>query len=228
MPRERGQATIDYVALIAVLAVVLAAAAALAAGGGPGVANAVLGQVRHALCIVTGRACRTERRLPCVIASERDARHVAVTILLVRLDGDRYVLRETMSDGTVRLTLAHRGGAGVELGVGARVKAALKGRVFGVDDEARAGARGRARLRRGLRRPRRSRGGRAPALAAPAGPADRRRRPRPERALRRGRRARAGPDRYRQPRSRALRSRGSRRRSSARGATSAAARSRSR
>ncbi len=142
MPRERGQATIDYVALIAVLAVVLAAAAALAAGGGPGVANAVLGQVRHALCIVTGRTCRTERRLPCVIASERDARHVAVTIVLVRLDGDRYILRETMSDGTVRLTLAHRGGGGVELGIGARVKAALKGRVFGVEDEARAGLEG--------------------------------------------------------------------------------------
>ena len=79
---------------------------------------------------------------PCVVASKRDARHVAVTILLVRLDGDRYVLRETLSDGTVRLTLAHRGGAGVELGVGARAKVKLKGRTLGLDDELRGGGEG--------------------------------------------------------------------------------------
>ncbi len=139
---ERGQGTIEYIALIAVLAIVLGAAATLATGGASGVANAFVGQVRHALCIVSGRACRAERRLPCVVASERDIHHVAVTILLVRLDGDRYVLREKLSDGTVRLTLAHRGGAGVEVGIGSRVKTALKGRFFGLDDEARAGAQG--------------------------------------------------------------------------------------
>jgi hypothetical protein len=142
MRHERGQATIDYLALIAVLAILLVAAAAVVSGGAPGVANAVLAQVRHALCIVTGGACPAERLLPCVVASERDARHVAVTVFLVRLDGDRYILREKMSDGTVRLTLAHRGGGGVEVGIGSRLKAALKGRVFGIDDEARAGGEG--------------------------------------------------------------------------------------
>jgi len=142
MRSQRGQATIDYVALIAVLAVLLAAAAALASGGAPGIANAVLGQVRRALCIVTGGACPADRLSPCVVASERDARHVAITIVLVRLDGDRYVLRERMSDGTVRLTLAHRGGAGVELGVGGRARLKLKGRTIGVDDELRGGGEG--------------------------------------------------------------------------------------
>jgi hypothetical protein len=142
MRSERGQATIDYLGLFAVLAVLLAAAAGLAGGGAPGIANAVLGQVRHALCIVTGGRCGAERPLPCVVASERDGRHVAVTILLVRLDGDRYVLREKLSDGTVRLTLAHRGGAGVELGVGGRARITLKGRAIGIDDELRGGVEG--------------------------------------------------------------------------------------
>jgi hypothetical protein len=142
MREERGQATIDYIALIAVLAILLVAAAAVVSGGAPGVANAVLGQVRHALCVVTGRACTAERRLPCAVAVERDDRHVAVTVLLVRIDGDRIVVREKMSDGTVRLTLVHRGGGGVELGVGSRIKAVLKGRLFGMDDEADAGAEG--------------------------------------------------------------------------------------
>jgi hypothetical protein len=142
MRSERGQATIDYLGLTAVLAVLLAAAAGLAGGGAPGIANAVLGQVRHALCIVSGSPCGAERQAPCVVASERDARHVAVTILLVRLDGDRYVLREKLSDGTVRLTLGHRGGGGIELGVGGRARVKLKGRTLGIDDELRGGVEG--------------------------------------------------------------------------------------
>jgi len=142
MRYQRGQATIDYLGLVAVLAVVLVVAAGLAAGGATGVANAVLGQVRYALCIVTGGWCGAERQVPCVVRSERDTRHVAVTILLFRVDGDRYVLREKLSDRTVRLTLVHRGGAGIELGVGGRAKLRLKGRSIGVADEVRGGVQG--------------------------------------------------------------------------------------
>lgn len=145
MPRlhqQRGQATIDYVALIAFLAVLLAAAAALAASGAAGFTNAVVGQIRHALCIVTGSACLAERRLPCVVASDRDTRHAAVTLAIVRLDGDRYVLREHMSDGTVRLTLAHTGGLGAEFGVGGHVNLKLRGRKVAVDDELSGGGEG--------------------------------------------------------------------------------------
>lgn len=139
---QRGQATIDYLGIVAVLAVVLALAAGVASGGAPGVANAVLGQVRRALCVVTGGWCGAERRLPCVLESERETRHIAVTILLFRLDGDRYVLRERMSDGTVRLTLAQRGGAGAELGVEARAQVTIKGRRVGFDDSLRGGVEG--------------------------------------------------------------------------------------
>ncbi len=142
MRSQRGQATIDYLGLVALLAVVLVAAAGLAGGGGVGVANAVLGQVRHALCIVTGGWCGAERRVPCVLESERDSGHVAVTILVFRLDGDRYVLREKLSDGTVRLTLAHRVGAGIELGAGGRARFTRKGRTVGVGAQVRGGGQG--------------------------------------------------------------------------------------
>ena len=54
---ERGQGTVEYVAIIALVALVLAAAVAGAAGLGPGIGNAVVGQIRHALCVVAGRAC---------------------------------------------------------------------------------------------------------------------------------------------------------------------------
>jgi hypothetical protein len=140
MHGQRGQATIDYVALLAVLALLFGAAAAIAAGGAPGVTNAVMGQVRRALCIVSGRACAAERRLPCVVASRRDAQHVAVTIVVVRLDGDRYVLREDLSDDTVRLTIAHRGGAGGEIAEGSRAQIKAGGRTIGTEREVHAAA----------------------------------------------------------------------------------------
>lgn len=132
MHGQRGQATIDYVALLAVLALLLAAATAAAASGAPGVTNAVMSQLRRALCIVTGQACTSHRELPCVVASRRDAQHVAVTFV-IRLDGDRYVLREDLSDGRVRLTIAHRGGVGGELASGTRVQIKAGGRTIGAE-----------------------------------------------------------------------------------------------
>jgi hypothetical protein len=139
---EAGQATVDYVAVVALLAVLLAAAAAVAAVGAPGVANAVVGGLRQALCVVSGAPCPPPARRPCTVASTRELRHVALSVALVRLDDDRIVLRERLSDGTVRLTLAQRAGGGVEVGVGARARLDVGGRPLGVRREARAGVQG--------------------------------------------------------------------------------------
>ncbi len=132
----------DYVALIALLAILFVAALAGAIPGAPGIVNAVAGQVHHALCAVGGRPCPDLTRRPCTVATTRDAHHVAINVLLLRIDHDRYVLRERMSDGTVRLTVARSRGAGAEVGVGARVSATAKGRRVGATDEARGGVQG--------------------------------------------------------------------------------------
>jgi hypothetical protein len=139
---QRGQATIDYVALIAILALLLGAAAAGASGAAAGMTNAVLGQLRHALCIVTGGSCPGRRPLPCVVASDRDGVHIAMKIAFFRVDRDRVVLRERMSDGTVRLTLIRRSGVGFEVGVGGRAQLRLKGRTIGSQHEAHGGVEG--------------------------------------------------------------------------------------
>lgn len=137
---SRGQATTEYVALVAIVAVLLMAGLALAAGAAPGIVNAVAGQIRHALCVVAGGRCTDLRTLPCTVASTRDVRHLAVNLLLLRVDHDRYVLREELSDGTIRLTVARSGAAGAEVGVGGRATVTVKGRAVGATDEARAGA----------------------------------------------------------------------------------------
>jgi hypothetical protein len=139
---ERGQATVDYVAILAVVCCAFVAAATVTAVAAPGVANAVLGQFRRALCVVSGGACPVPPRRPCTVASTRDVRHVALNLALVRLDDDRTVLRERLSDGTIRLTVAWRGGAGVEVGAGARARVDVRGRARGLDREVRAGVQG--------------------------------------------------------------------------------------
>jgi hypothetical protein len=138
-PGQRGQAAVEYVALLAVLAVLLAAAGAVAAGGAAGVANRVVGQVRHALCVVTGAACGAAGPAPCVVAAGRDRRRAGATIWVLRLDQDRAVLRERLSDGTVRLTLAEHAAAGLQAGLGAHGRVALgAGRTIGLGGELRA------------------------------------------------------------------------------------------
>lgn len=141
---EGGQATTDYVALVVLLAALVAVGAGVAGVGAPGVVNAVLGQLRHALCVVGGGSCPIAPRRPCTVASARDARHLGLNLGVVRLDEDRVLLRDRLSDGTTRLTVSTRDGGGVEVGVGggAELKTDPDGRPLGLDRELRAGAQG--------------------------------------------------------------------------------------
>ena len=110
---QAGQGTVEYVGILGLVAVVLAAAVAACAVLAPGVGNAVIGQVRHALCIVTGRECAREvAAAPCVVRTARDERRESVSFGFVRLGAGRVVLRERLSDGTLRLTVLHRGRRG--------------------------------------------------------------------------------------------------------------------
>jgi hypothetical protein len=136
---QRGQGTVEYVAIIALVALVLAAAVAGAATLAPGVGNAVVGQVRHALCIVAGRACEEQvAERPCVVRTARDERRESVSLGFVELGAGRVVLRERLSDGTLRLTVLHRGRAGVTAGYGSSTRV----RVGGVDIDVGAHAQG--------------------------------------------------------------------------------------
>ena len=139
---ERGQATVDYTALLAIVAVLLGTLAALFPSGARGMVNAVRAQTAHALCVVTGKACRRDRTRPCAVAMRRETRRYGITIGFVRLDKDRFVMRELMSDGTVRLTVIKRLGGGLEMGVGARVQVEQDLRSGGLKSETKFGGEG--------------------------------------------------------------------------------------
>ena len=138
MRSTSGQATIDYVALLAVVAIVIGLGVGAASALAPGIVNAVAGQIRHALCVVGGGPCTDPRSKPCTVASTRDLHHYAVSLVVVRIDHDRFALRERMSDGTVRLTVGRSGAAGLGGGVGATARVSVNGRQIGATDELRA------------------------------------------------------------------------------------------
>jgi hypothetical protein len=120
--RERGQATVDYTSLLAVVVVLIAGVAMLVPGAGNGIANAVSAQTKRAICIVSGKSCPVDAPRPCPVAMRRETRHYGLALGLVKLDKHRFVIRELLSDGTIRLTVIKRYGAGLEIGAGARVQ----------------------------------------------------------------------------------------------------------
>jgi hypothetical protein len=139
MHSQAGQGTVEYVGVMALIAVVVATAVAGCAVLAPGVGNAVVGQVRHALCIVTGRACvREEVAAPCVVRTAREERRETVSLGFVRLGAGRVVLRERLSDGTLRLTVLHRGEAGVTAGWGSARTVRVGGTAIEVGAHAQA------------------------------------------------------------------------------------------
>jgi hypothetical protein len=122
MAEERGQAAIDYLGLLALVAIVLGAAA-LVVGGGEAVASAVGRGMQRALCVVRGGECDLDVR-PCVVSAGGVEDDGSVDLFVVRIGSDEVVLREDRSDGTSAVTFARlrRGGLELTMGVGAHAR----------------------------------------------------------------------------------------------------------
>ena len=136
---QAGQASSDYVGLLAVVAVVLAGAAA-ATSGLDGVPERVRGAVRTGLCIVGGDICRTADAAaaglaPCLVTDSADGGGLTVSIVSVRLgrSGEWTVARR--SDGSVVVTRSDAASAGVGTGLGLEVGALRVGASGSLDLE---------------------------------------------------------------------------------------------
>jgi hypothetical protein len=137
---QRGQASIEWLGAVALIALVLVAAAGVAGvAGGDAIAAGVVRQIHRALCIVRGGVCDLDQR-PCVVAANATEDEVHVNVGIFRIGRDELVLREHRSDGTVLVTFLHDTTGGWDVGVGGDVwvKAAKR--------EIAAGAAARAAL----------------------------------------------------------------------------------
>jgi hypothetical protein len=119
-----GQAASEYVALLALVAVVLTLAAGLTAGG---IGARVLAGLQRGLCAVAGQACPAPTRIesdldPCPLERSTRAEELSGTIGVVRLGSSGTLGATRTSDGRVAVTLADGSTAGGQLGAGVRLR----------------------------------------------------------------------------------------------------------
>jgi Flp pilus assembly pilin Flp len=118
--RVRGQASVEYVALVALVGLVLAAAVALTAGG---LGEHVAWAWRAALCRVTGGPCPAPFALradlpPCPLADDRREQRASVTLAVVHADRRHGLRVVRYSDRHVEVSTGIGAGAGLTVGVG--------------------------------------------------------------------------------------------------------------
>lgn len=120
----RGQASIEYVVVVALVVAVTAVASTIAA---PGIANSVVRAVRHALCVVGGGDCLATEKQPCVTTTAERSEGVTVDAFVFRLGHSSAILRREMSDGTVSVTVIDDLSSGVGAGFGLNGRLQVRG-----------------------------------------------------------------------------------------------------
>ncbi|CAB4920757.1 unannotated protein [freshwater metagenome] len=118
---ERGQASVEHAALVAVVLLVLVGAVAVASGlSGAGVVNAVHSGIRRAICVAGGDDCAAFHvQPPCAVAVDGEARSTGVSLGVWRLGGGRSLTVERRSDDSVLITAYDdlEGGVGSSIGL---------------------------------------------------------------------------------------------------------------
>jgi hypothetical protein len=139
--RQRGQASVEWLAVVVLVVVMLGLGAALAQAGYVG--RRVTREMARAICLVGNGDCRRDQE-SCVVGSQATRQGMTVHLLLVRLGEDKLGVIEERSDGSFAVTLEDGIKGGLEasdglkadfhvgklgLSVGGEVTAALMARV---------------------------------------------------------------------------------------------------
>jgi hypothetical protein len=116
-----GQASAEYVALLAVVGAIVAGVAAV--GSPPPLALKVAAAVRHGICRVAGGVCtsgeaRAAGLVPCLVQARTDRERLGGRVLVVRLGRGDALLVERRSDGSAAVSFTDGGSAGGTVGVG--------------------------------------------------------------------------------------------------------------
>jgi Flp pilus assembly pilin Flp len=119
LKRDDGQATVEHLGLVAIIALVLVSATAIVAAASPSIRNRVTTQFLHALCVVTGGGCQIAAEAPCPELLTVKTTAQGVTLGFIRLGHDQVLSIERRSDGTYAMSLLEGVQAGVGLSSGA-------------------------------------------------------------------------------------------------------------
>jgi hypothetical protein len=124
MRASGGQASNEYVALLALVAVAFTLAVGLTSGG---IGARVLAGLQRGLCTAVGHACPVPTPVradlePCPLERRTRTERLSETIGVARLGSSGILSATRASDGGVTVTLAKGGDAGEEVGAGARLR----------------------------------------------------------------------------------------------------------
>jgi hypothetical protein len=136
-PPDRGQAGVDYVAVLLLVVVVLGAAGM--AADGSGIPQSVDHQLVRALCVVRGGECEMDRA-PCSVSTDRRELAASARVLVFKVGGDKTIVRDERSDGTIAITVAYGKQAGLELAEGVHLAVSLGHGGIGLGGELTASA----------------------------------------------------------------------------------------
>jgi hypothetical protein len=122
MRSARGQGTVEYLAVVLLVALAMGGGTAAAARAtDTDLATAVPHQIRRALCIVTGGDCDRDRA-PCDVATATTSRSWGVGVAVFRVGHGRTLVVERRSDGSYVVTLTTAPSLGLESTGGAHVR----------------------------------------------------------------------------------------------------------
>jgi hypothetical protein len=119
-----GQASAEYVALLAVVGAIVAGAAVV--GSPPPLAAKVASAVRHGICLVAGGVCtpgeaRAAGLAPCLVQARMDRERLGGRLLVVRLGRGDTLLVERRSDGSAAVSFTDGASAGGTVGAGLQI-----------------------------------------------------------------------------------------------------------
>src|SRR6266496_3177288 len=111
-----GQAAVEYIAVVALVALVFAFVGPFTLNG-RAIAAATIGQLKRGLCIVEGHDC-PEQHAECSVSSHSKADELSADIFVVRLGAGSSVIVDHKSNGKVVVTLTDHLDAGGSVGFG--------------------------------------------------------------------------------------------------------------
>jgi Flp pilus assembly pilin Flp len=119
MRKDQGQAAVEYIAIVLLVALVLSAAVALTSGG---LGTAVEASIRRGICAVTSDRCPrlVAASIPsdleaCPLARKMGNQQLSLDVGIVRLAAQLGLTVEHMSDGKVRVSFADGGKSGLPI-----------------------------------------------------------------------------------------------------------------
>src|SRR3954468_4053048 len=122
MRSAQGQGTVEYLAVVMLVALVMGGGTAAAARAtDTDLETAVPHQIRRALCIVTGGDCDRDRAA-CDVATDTTSSSWGVGVAVFRVGHGKAIVVERRSDGSYLVTLTKAPSAGVQTIDGAHVR----------------------------------------------------------------------------------------------------------